>query len=181
MNVPDILLGLLFFLVLGTLIPVGLAYLAEWYTRKALQSYARFLSGCEALAKFEKDLGDAAMEWPIYVRPVLFTTVDKSTQRTFGMAQRALTEAQGIAQTFPLVPARPAEAWQVFSPFKSVERIAYCDAVIQREIEFAGWLGQLEEEKEALKRHRSEEKRTLENVRGKLDTLQERLSAAKKK
>lgn len=181
MKVTDLLLGLLFFLVLGTLIPVGLAYLAEWYTRKALQSYARFQSACQTLARFEKDLGDAAMEWPIYVRPVLFTSVDKSTQRTFGMAQRALTEAQGIAQTFPLVPARPAEAWQVFSPFKCVERIAYCDALIQREIEFAQWLGQVEEEKKALKRHRSEEKRTLENVRGKLDTLQKRLSAAKEK
>ncbi len=181
MNVPDLLLGFLLFLVLGILIPAGLAYLAEWYTKKALQSYARFQNARQTLAEFEKDLSKAAMDWPIYVRPVLFTSVDKSTQRTFGMAQRALMEAQRIVQTFPSVPMRPAEAWQVFSPFKCIERMVYCDSVIQREIEFAGWLGQLEEEKEALKQHRSEEEQTLENVRGKLDTLQKRLSAAKKK
>ena len=181
MNVPDILLWLVFFLVLGTTIPVGLAYLAEWYTRKAYQSYARFQIACQNLADYEKDIGKAAMDWPIYVRPVLFTTVDKSTQRTFGMAQRALMEAQKIAQTFPSVPMRPAEIWQAFSPFKSAERIMQCDSVIQRETEFEGWLVQLAEEKESLNQHHNEEKQTLANVRGELETLKARLSAAENK
>lgn len=181
MDNSDLVLGFLLLLLLVILILVCSAYLAEWYTEKALQSYARFQSTKGKLQKLENDLDREASKWPIYARPVLFTSVDKNTQRTFGMAHRALMEAKRIEKEFPSIPLRPSEAFEMFSPMECARRILYCDAVIQLEVEFAKWLDQLEDGKKTLNQHYKAEGRTLDDVKGKLEALKARLSAAEKK
>ena len=177
----DILLGMFVLFSVVFLIVVGLVYAAERYTKKALLSYAQFQNTKSKLENLEKDLDQEASKWPIYARPVLFKTIDKSTQCTFGTAHWALTEARRIANEFPSVPKSPSKALHILSPFQCARRILHCQAVIQQESELAERMGQLENDQKKLRHHGSEEKRTLQEVEQKLVKLKARLSAAEKK
>ena len=164
-------------LLLVIAIPVGLAYIADWYTEKAKQSYKKFQNANKNLPEIGERIDTEGRKWPVYARPVLFTSIDKEVQETFAKARQAFIEADVIASNFPEPPLRPIEPFQILSSQRSARCIKLCSFLIEQEVEFSAWEQELENNIKQFKEHYKKENRVLERVEKQLEKLKERLFA----
>ena len=107
-------------------VPWSAARLADKRVGIANEKYKVFLTDRKRLGKLRQELGSESWRWPIYVRPVLFTSIDQVAQVHFSNAESALQESEELAERIQPPPILAQTFFEKYHPANNVRIIASC-------------------------------------------------------
>ena len=157
-------------------LPWSLARATDRRIEQAILNHQVFLSEKKSLEHLRLELNSESWRWPIYVRPVFYTEIDRVAQIHFSNAENTLHECEELKGHVQPPPDPPDAGLGRYHPSRNFSKILAC-MEIERQVEHLSQL--LDAAGQAISNLRTEHRKeaTLENdLRTKLQGLNDRVT-----
>ena len=168
-------------IILGLGSHFGMLFLAERNTDAAKRSYEKFVGRKTALRSLEKEVDMEAWRWPIYTRPVFYTSIDQTAQVYFSNTQRAISRARKLEKLIYQPPDRPVSIRRLLSFNHNWQRLNISLEVQRNIAEFEKLLNEIQQQLTTLQRSHYKEERLQERTKMSLEILEKQIEETGKR
>jgi hypothetical protein len=159
----------------------GILFLAERNTDAAKRSYEKFVGEKKTLKSLEKEIDMEAWRWPIYSRPVFYTSIDQTAQVYFSNTQRAISQARKLEKLIYYPPDRPTSIRKLLSFYHNWQRLNVSLEIQKNITEFEKLLNEIKQQLTVLQRSHYKEERLQERTKLSLEVLEKQIEETGKR